>query len=350
VDITALDHVESENRANRAMVSIMKNIAAFKDFLGESQERLAHAVHGIVAGDDGIVRRELHTLKGNSAAFGLEYIASVIHQIEDQTKISAKSISEIETAFSEFLDAHYNLLRVKFGERHDAEFLVTDEEISSLLSFPDGSGQADMIREHVANWSERVRLVKVGELLGPLENYVTKLAVDHGKDIEFIVVGGSVRVNPAHVKFVIHSLIHLIRNSIDHGIEVPEDRMLKSPRARLSLEFLESANDLIVKISDDGKGIDTKQVVVRALRLGAISQERAKSISHAEALNLVYVEGVSTANAVSDTSGRGVGMAAVLASVEDAGGKITIESNLGIGTTFTRILPRMQKAQVKHAA
>jgi signal transduction histidine kinase len=350
VDITALDQVEAENRANRAMVNIMKNLNAFKEFVVESQERLGNALEGVKTRDDAIVRRELHTLKGNSSAFGLEKIASVIHEIEDQVEITSRSIADVEQNFQSFLDAHFNLLKVKFGQKSEAEFAVSEQEISDLLSSIERVHQTEDLRKSVLSWTDQIRMVPVGELLGPLENYVYKLAADRGKDVEFEIVGRNLRVNQAQVKAAVNNLIHLIRNSIDHGIEAPEGRGDKGAKARLVLEFRLQGNNLVIVVSDDGKGIDTRKVVERAVKLGLLTKEAAEALSPAEALKLIYVDGLSTANSVTDSSGRGVGMSAVQASIEALHGTIGIDSKVGFGTTFTIMLPLQAKLSIREAA
>jgi len=135
-------------------------------------------------------------------------------------------------------------------------------------------------------------------------------------------------------------LPHLLRNSIDHGIERPEDRDGKPAEASLSLSFEDSAGQLRICVADDGRGIAVERVAERALALEVVSRGELARMTDAEKLRLIFVGGLSTAAEVSETSGRGVGMDAVEAAVTELGGTIDVHSTRGFGTRFEIAIPR----------
>jgi two-component system chemotaxis sensor kinase CheA len=134
-------------------------------------------------------------------------------------------------------------------------------------------------------------------------------------------------------------LVHLVRNAVDHGIEPIEERAEKSPEGKLTLEVQRDERTLHVTVTDDGRGIDETRVVAKAVGMGVLTDEDASRLPVEERLALVFVDGLSTANDVTDVSGRGVGVAATKAAVEAVGGKIQLRSRVGIGTTFSVTLP-----------
>lgn len=160
-----------------------------------------------------------------------------------------------------------------------------------------------------------------------------------GKDVAFEIVGGDVRLDKSLVEAVSDSLLHLVRNAVDHGIETPEERQRagKSARAVLKLEALAEGDRVILKITDDGRGIDLESVARTAAAHGII--KTGQSVTRHQALRLIFRPGFSTAASVSEMSGRGVGLDVVERAVEQVGGEMRVKSETGQGTTFEMIIP-----------
>jgi two-component system chemotaxis sensor kinase CheA len=135
--------------------------------------------------------------------------------------------------------------------------------------------------------------------------------------------------------------VHLVRNAIDHGIEPPEQRGGKPPIGRLRIAIARSLKQLRIEIADDGAGIDTGRLLARAIEQGVLDASAASLLSESEKLRLVLAPGLSTAETVSETSGRGVGAGAVRDAVEAVGGSLHVESARGRGTTFVLELPML---------
>jgi two-component system chemotaxis sensor kinase CheA len=169
-------------------------------------------------------------------------------------------------------------------------------------------------------------------LIGPLEEACAQQAARSGKHVRLALEGTEIRW-PVRLAEAFDVLPHLIRNSIDHGIEAPGDRNGKLEVATIRLGVA-AGDGLHISLRDDGRGIDTERVARRAVELGVITEDEMAAMSLADRLKLIFVGGLSTAEQVSETSGRGVGMAAIQRAVEALGGTLSVTSDLGRGTEF----------------
>jgi two-component system chemotaxis sensor kinase CheA len=186
--------------------------------------------------------------------------------------------------------------------------------------------------------ADEIRQRPMLELAGPLRESAETHAIRSGKRVE-VVLEGFERPVPTRLAPVLSTLVHLTRNAIDHGLEPPEERGDKKPVASLVLGASWEGSDLVIRIRDDGRGIDAKRLVERAIAAGVLTRDAAAKLSHADAIDLLFQDGVSTSETVTETSGRGVGMAAVKAAVVATGGSVRVETELGAGTTFTVRIP-----------
>ncbi|MEU4621485.1 chemotaxis protein CheA [Actinoplanes sp. NPDC023801] len=183
-----------------------------------------------------------------------------------------------------------------------------------------------------------VRMLPLSVAFGRFPRLVRDLSRRLGKTIELVTEGEDTMADKDVIEALGDPLVHLVRNSLDHGIEPSEERIAagKPPAARLTLAAVADGDAVIVEVSDDGRGVDPERVKRKAYEKGLISEAELETLSETDAVNLVFRAGFSTADQVSDLSGRGVGMDAVRASVEKLGGSVTMRSKLGQGT-FTRL-------------
>ncbi|MFC4060347.1 chemotaxis protein CheW [Planomonospora corallina] len=186
-----------------------------------------------------------------------------------------------------------------------------------------------------------VRMLPLSAAFARFPRLVRDLGRKLGKSVELVTSGEEVMADKDVIEALGDPLVHLVRNSLDHGVETPERRHAagKEPVARIHLTAASDGDAIIVEVTDDGAGIDPARVRRKAYEKGLISEARAEAIPDAEAADLVFLPGFSTAEAVSDVSGRGVGMDAVRASAERLGGTVAIESAHGSGTTVRLRLP-----------
>ncbi|MDP9697292.1 chemotaxis protein CheW [Paenibacillus polysaccharolyticus] len=187
----------------------------------------------------------------------------------------------------------------------------------------------------------KTRMLPIDQLLNRFPRLVRDLSQKLGKDIELVIKGGETELDRMIIEELSDPLIHLIRNSADHGIESAEVRAQqnKPAKGRIKLTSYHEENHVVIRFSDDGKGIDGEKIKASALKKGIITEEQAARLNQQEAVHLIFEPGFSTASTVSDVSGRGVGMDIVRSQIGRLNGIIDIDTEVGIGTTFTIRLP-----------
>ena len=183
------------------------------------------------------------------------------------------------------------------------------------------------------------RMQPVGRLFQKFPRLVRELAKDLGKDVELTIEGAETEVDRVVVDSLYDPLVHMLRNSLDHGVESPEDRLAagKPAKSFISLKAWQEANSVMIVLQDDGKGMDPVMLRTKAQQKGLISE--SANLSNDECFQLVFLPGFSTKEVASSVSGRGVGMDVVKTAVEKNRGAIHIESQLGKGTKFAIRLP-----------
>ena len=183
------------------------------------------------------------------------------------------------------------------------------------------------------------RMQPVGRLFQKFPRLVRELAKELGKDVELSIAGAETEVDRVVVDSLYDPLVHMLRNSLDHGIESAEDRLAagKTAKSTISLKAWQEASSVMIEIFDDGKGMDPAMLRKKAISKGLIGENDAQSVD--EALQLVFLPGFSTKEVASSVSGRGVGMDVVKTAVEKHRGTIRIDSTMGKGTRFSIRLP-----------
>lgn len=186
-----------------------------------------------------------------------------------------------------------------------------------------------------------LKKVSIDQVMRPMKRVLRDSCKATKKDVQMEIVGEGLKVDSSFGKLFSNILVHMIRNSVDHGVESPEIRKKagKNPTGKLLIEFKEVGDFTHVEISDDGKGIDAEIIKKKAIEKGLYTAEQISYMSEQKILSIIFESGFSTAQTVSAISGRGVGMDMVRSSVDEIGGKLYIESKVGAGTKFTMILP-----------
>ncbi|MDD9950198.1 MAG: ATP-binding protein [Zetaproteobacteria bacterium] len=336
-DITALVAAEEQNKVNKALLKILGQKEAFLSFIVDVKNLLveAYELATVPSPNENRLRIILHTIKGNCGAVGLSDQADLVHHIEDKTQIEKKDIQDISSSFRHFLELHRNVLHIDFEKLAKLGYTVSGESLEALQArLMSGLGQDELL-EVVYQWIAQVKLVPAEGLFANLADLVVRVAERVMKQVEFEFVGKEVLVDPEKLKPILQVLPHVIRNCLDHGIEPPYERGDKGDTGHLRLELSDHPDHWTLVIQDDGRGINTDKLVEKSIAAGAFTAEDAAKMSKADKLHLIFADGVSTAEQVSDVSGRGVGMAAVLEAVQTAGGSLKLDSEMGKGTRFT---------------
>jgi two-component system chemotaxis sensor kinase CheA len=187
----------------------------------------------------------------------------------------------------------------------------------------------------------KIRMVPVDQLFRRFPRIARDVGVQCGKEVELIVRGGQTDLDKSILDAIAEPLTHLVRNAVGHGLETAEERVRagKRPRGTLRLGAYHQGNQVVIEVSDDGAGIDAEKVRQRALSQGVLKAEQAARLSEAETLELILQPGFSTAEEITELSGRGVGLDVVQSVLGRLKGTIQIETALGRGTTFRMRLP-----------
>jgi len=185
------------------------------------------------------------------------------------------------------------------------------------------------------------RMQPVGNVLNKFPRVIRDMSRELQKDIQLQLSGRDVEMDKTIIEGLSDPLTHLVRNAVDHGIEKPEERKRqgKNPSGTVSINVYHEAGQVVIEIIDDGKGIDSENVAQAAMTKGMVTQDQLKTMSDSEKMFLIFQPGLSTAEKVTDVSGRGVGMDVVKTNLDRLGGKIEIDSEIGKGTTFRIKLP-----------
>jgi two-component system chemotaxis sensor kinase CheA len=186
-----------------------------------------------------------------------------------------------------------------------------------------------------------VRMMPVGQVFQRFPRLVRDLSRKLGKQVELAIEGEDTEADKNVIENLFDPLLHMVRNSLDHGVEPPEERIAlgKPGAATLRLLARHDADQVVIEVADDGRGIDPAAVKRKAYERGLLDEARLASIGDEDARMLVFAPGFSTAERISDVSGRGVGLDVVRAAVEKAGGRVTLTSAVGAGTTVRLNLP-----------
>ncbi|QGG94756.1 chemotaxis protein CheA [Actinomarinicola tropica] len=187
----------------------------------------------------------------------------------------------------------------------------------------------------------RTRMQPIGNVWNKFPRVVRDLAHSFGKQVQIEMDGADTELDKTIVEAIKDPLTHLVRNSVDHGIETPEQRRErgKSPDGRLTLRAFHEGGQVIIEIADDGAGIDVTRVGAKAVERGLITPDALDSMSQRELVNLIFLPGFSTAEVVTNVSGRGVGMDVVKTNIERIGGTLDVTTERGQGSTFRIKIP-----------
>ncbi|TKC18676.1 chemotaxis protein CheA [Robertmurraya kyonggiensis] len=186
-----------------------------------------------------------------------------------------------------------------------------------------------------------MRMVPVETVFNRFPRMVRQLARDLGKKVNLEIIGAETELDRTVIDEIGDPLVHLIRNALDHGLETPEVRKAngKNEEGSVVLKAFHSGNHVFIEIDDDGAGINRRKVLEKAIKNGIISEQTAATLSDKEVFDLIFASGFSTADKISDVSGRGVGLDVVKNTIESLGGSISIDSKEGKGSTFSIQLP-----------
>ncbi|GAA6974958.1 chemotaxis histidine kinase/response regulator CheAY2 [Helicobacter pylori] len=255
--------------------------------------------------------------------------------VEQTVRVDVRRLDHLMNLIGELVLGKNRLIRI-YGdveERYDGEKFL--EELNQVVS------SISAVTTDLQLAVMKTRMQPVGKVFNKFPRMVRDLSRELGKSIELIIEGEETELDKSIVEEIGDPLIHIIRNSCDHGIEPLEERrrLNKPETGKVQLSAYNEGNHIVIKISDDGKGLDPVMLKEKAIEKGAISERDAEGMSDREAFNLIFKPGFSTAKVVSNVSGRGVGMDVVKTNIEKLNGIIEIDSEVGVGTTQKLKIP-----------
>lgn len=226
---------------------------------------------------------------------------------------------------------------MQIGENIDNR-AVDKDLIRELI---DSTAQLDFITSEIQNAVMKMRMVPIGKLFQKAPRIVRDLSKEFGKKIKLVLRGEDTEIDRGIIEELNDPLVHMIRNSCDHGIETPQERVRKGKpeEGTLTLDASQEGNNIVIKIIDDGAGMDPQKLINKALEKGVLKPEEAANLSKREVYQLIFAPGFSTAKVVTAVSGRGVGMDVVRTNILALKGMVDIDSEVDKGTTFTIKLP-----------
>lgn len=272
----------------------------------------------------------------NKAVFIAENESDQEHEITDLKKsIKVKQTVRVDI---DRLDSLMNLVGELVMHKGRLEQIGSTRKIVELNETME---QIDRISTDLQSVVMKIRMVPIEQVFNRFPRMVRDLAKELGREINFLVEGKETELDRTVIDEIGDPLVHLLRNAVDHGIESPAERIKKGKDrlGTISLRARHEGNNVFIEVEDDGSGIQVERIKQKALEKGLISVRDAEEMSREDAVNLLFSPGFSTAEHITDVSGRGVGLDVVKSKIESLNGEIQVETKLGQGTKFKIKLP-----------
>jgi two-component system chemotaxis sensor kinase CheA len=222
-----------------------------------------------------------------------------------------------------------------------ADILAGKNDTETLHALDQAVSQLDLLVSDLQNSVMKTRMQPIGRLFQKYPRIARDLARQLGKDVELTLVGEETEVDKTMIEDLADPLIHLIRNAVDHGVELPEERLAagKPVKSIVRLEARQEGDHIVLIIADDGRGMSAERIRAKAIEKKIISEEEANTLDERQSLNLIFLPGFSTMAQASAVSGRGVGMDVVKTNIQKLNGSVDIRSEAGKGSVFIISLP-----------
>jgi two-component system chemotaxis sensor kinase CheA len=287
----------------------------------------------------------------NDSASALKSLSTPVLQPQNNYVVTLENKSVVKVAVD---TQTAQTVRVKFDQLDKLMNLVGElviNKIALLQVTADNHGCGDSLKRITENIDRltadlqdlvmQVRMVPVSQVFDRFPRLVRDLSLKEKKKIDLVMDGREIEVDRSVLDEIGEPLIHLLRNSVDHGIELPEERQAnnKVETGQIVLSAQRNGNQVIIEIYDDGAGIDPEKIKVAAVKKGVSTQVELDKMTKEQLINLIFLPGFSTAKQVTETSGRGVGMDVVKTKITALGGTVHVDSQVGKGTRTTIKLP-----------
>lgn len=259
---------------------------------------------------------------------------------EVRSRAESVTASERPAAELELIQCHLRRITADLESVRDAvaQFQLVRGSVSDLL---EAVHQLDRVSDGIQKSVMDTRMVPIGPLFGRFRRVVRDITRANGKDVRLVIGGEKTELDKRMIDELGDPLIHMVRNSADHGIESPEARELagKPRQGAITLNAFHRGNSIVIQVQDDGKGLDQERIKAKAIEKGLISPQDAERLTPQQVFQLIWRPGFSTAETVTEISGRGMGMDIVKSKIEDLNGTVELDSTPGQGTLMQIKLP-----------
>ncbi len=256
----------------------------------------------------------------------------------NSNKVQTHKVKQTVRVDIDRLDQLMNLVGELVMHKGRLEQIGATQKVSDLNETIE---QIDRISTDLQSVVMKVRMVPIEQVFNRFPRMVRDLAKDLGKEVDFLIEGKETELDRTVIDEIGDPLVHLLRNALDHGLESSQERVSKGKpvQGNVVLRARHEGNNIYIEVEDDGGGIDVHSIINKAVEKGMISAKEAEQLSKEEAIDLLFASGFSTAQNVTDVSGRGVGLDVVKTKIESLSGEIFVDSKPGLGTRFRIKLP-----------
>ena len=265
----------------------------------------------------------------------VEAVARAMGGAAGTIRVDVRRLDQLMNLVGELVLSRNRLLQLngEIGTMHKGERIAEELDLAT--------SQLDLLTSELQEMVMKTRMVPVGRVFNKFPRLVRDLCRASGKEVRLVIEGEDTEVDKTVIEEIGDPLVHLIRNAVDHGIELPEEReRLGKPREGLIRLYAAQEGDrIVIRVEDDGRGMDAEKIKHKAIERGLLSPDEADRMDDRAAWNLVFLPGFSTADKVTDVSGRGVGMDVVRTNINKLNGNISIDSIPGKGTKVEIRLP-----------
>jgi two-component system chemotaxis sensor kinase CheA len=296
-----------------------------------------------------VTQAEAPATTSNTANTASEKTTTVAEQTATKIPFETKEAAKDPSKHAQSAEgATIRVNTVKLDNLMDmvGELVIVQSQLQEATRSPQGQnllqrslGQLSRISKDLQHTTMSLRMVPIKPSFQKVSRMVRDLAKSSGKDVELFVFGEDTELDRNVVEQIGDPLVHMIRNAIDHGLENPEERAKtnKPSKGRIELKAYHMGSNIIIEMSDDGKGINGAKVLAKAIANGIVAEDA--KLTEQEIVNLIFAPGLSTAEKITDISGRGVGMDVVKRNIEQMRGAVEVKTALGQGSTFSINLP-----------
>ena len=280
--------------------------------------------------EDQLLNKEIKSINENK----VEVISDKEKSISVASEVIEKIFSRTGNVLTSLSDIN-RIINSKLIENPNSDLKIAKDLIEK------SNLQASLLNEEVLD----LRVFPMSDVMRRVKRSGFEAARSSGKKVDILVNGETSRADRNVVRAVTDPLMHIVRNAVDHGIESPDERGKKNKKGKVEISISTSSSGLEIIVRDDGRGINTKKILDKAISKGLTDKKKSQSLKDEEIFDFIFQPGFSTAKKVTDTSGRGVGMDVVKTNVISSGGSVFINSKLGEGTTITLVFPQITNTE-----